>query len=90
MLDLEYFDSYTFDKTSYSDGKYYYEYRFKGKIYPVTIDVNNDSIFCPEWAGFMNQVNSEEESAPHIASKSSFKNALFFTSSTKSISFAPS
>lgn len=60
---LEYFDSYTFDKTSYSDGKYYYEYRFKGKSYPVTIDVNNDSIFCPEWAGFMNQVNSEEETA---------------------------
>lgn len=77
MLDLEYFDSYTFDKTSYSDGKYYYEYRFKGKIYPVTIDVNNDSIFCPEWAGFMNQVNSEEESAPTSPQKVPSKTPYF-------------
>lgn len=58
---LESFDVFTFSKASYSDGKYTYEYRVKGKSFPITIDVKNDTISCTEWAGYMNGTNDDED-----------------------------
>ena len=59
---LQTIDNYTFSKTGYSEGKYTYEYSFKGKSYPLIIDVKNDVIICPEWAGYIDgNLNPEEE-----------------------------
>ena len=58
---LESFDVLTFDKSSYSDGIYNYEYRAKGKRFPIIIDVKNDTISCAEWATFTEQTKSSED-----------------------------
>ena len=58
---LETFDAITFTSTRYSDGKYYYEYRLKGKSFPIVVDVKNDTIYCTEWACYLEQNVSERE-----------------------------
>ena len=59
---LQTFDVFTPVKLSYSDGKYSYEYKVKGKSFPICIDVKNDTIKCTEWAGFIDEDNDPYES----------------------------
>ncbi|WP_294430979.1 S41 family peptidase [uncultured Treponema sp.] len=60
---LETHDVFQPVKTSYSDGKYSYEYKADGKTFPICVDVKNDTIHCAEWAGFIDETNGEEEDA---------------------------
>ena len=46
---LETHDVFQPVKTSYSDGKYSYEYKVDGKTFPICVDVKNDTIYCAEW-----------------------------------------
>lgn len=49
---LETAANFSIKKTSYSDGKYKYLNQYMGKDFPLVVDVNADTITCPEWAGF--------------------------------------
>lgn len=60
---LETHDVFQPVKTSYTDGKYSYEYKVDGKTFPICVDVKNDTIYCAEWAGFIEETNGKEEDA---------------------------
>lgn len=66
---LENYSAFAIESTSYSDGKYKYLNRYGGKDFPLIVDVRNDTIYCPEWAGYCIRTNKELLEADSIYDK---------------------
>ncbi len=54
---------------SYSDGKYKYENKIEEKSFPLVIDINEDSIYCPEWIGFITKTSESQKESNRLREK---------------------
>lgn len=60
---LEKFANFDLQSTSYAGGKYKYQNKVNGKNFPLTIDISADTIYCPEWIGFLAKTSPEAKAS---------------------------
>lgn len=52
---------FALESYSYSDGKYSYTNKIDSKSFSMTVDVDNDTIYCPEWIGYITKTSAQSE-----------------------------
>ena len=56
---LEAMGNFKLESSSYADGKYKYQNLYKGKNFSMVVDVKADTIYCPEWIGYLTKTGEE-------------------------------
>ncbi|MCR5725646.1 MAG: hypothetical protein K6G80_11230, partial [Treponema sp.] len=54
---LEECASFELQATSYADGKYKYQNKIHGKSFPLVVDMRADTMYCPEWIGYITKTS---------------------------------
>ena len=56
---LEMFANFELESSSYADGKYKYQNLYKDKNFSMVVDAKADTIYCPEWIGYLTKTSEE-------------------------------
>ena len=56
---LEDMGNFKLKSSSYADGKYKYQNQYENKNFSMVIDVKADTIYCPEWIGYLTKTGEE-------------------------------
>ena len=66
---LEAMGNFKLESSSYADGKYKYQNLYKNKNFSMVVDVKADTIYCPEWIGYITKTSEKFESAESFLDK---------------------
>jgi hypothetical protein len=66
---LEAMGNFKLKSTSYADGKYKYQNLYENKNFSMVVDVKADTIYCPEWIGYITKTSERFESAKSFLHK---------------------
>ena len=71
--------------SSYADGKYKYQNQYENKNFSMVIDVKADTIYCPEWIGYLTKTG--EETKANVFFENKFINIIRCFTSQKARTF---
>ena len=66
---LKMFANFELESSSYANGKYKYQNQYENKNFSMVVDAKADTIYCPEWIGYLTKTGEETKANDFLKNK---------------------